>query len=230
LKIEIDPWEWTQIDIFKHGHTEPGTLRLFGRILRPGDVYYDVGAHVGFHALVARSFVGPTGKVIAVDPQPYNCARILCNSELNDFHNISVVIAVVGNASGQITLHNQDTRDKSRLSMKLESMNDRPQMFRVPMMRLADLMDESGDQSVRLLKVDVEGYEPEVICGAGSGLRKIENIILEILPDCMGRVEITSMLNRLIENGFRLCDIYGAAWEQGASLPENNLLATRVDG
>ena len=152
------------------------------------------------------------------------------NSDLNDFHNIYVVVAAVGNESGHITLRNQNFRDKARLSISLESMNDRPQAFRVPMMRLADLMDESGDQSVRLLKVDVEGYEPEVIRGAGSELRKIENLVLEILPDCMGKVEITSMLNRLTENGFTLCDIYGAAWEQGSSLPENNLLATRVDG
>ena len=64
LRIEIDPWEWAQIDILKNGHTEPETLRLFGKILRPGDVYYDVGAHIGFHALVARHFVGPMGQRI----------------------------------------------------------------------------------------------------------------------------------------------------------------------
>ena len=107
LRIEIDPWEWIPIEILKNGHTEPETLRLFGEILRAGDVYYDVGAHIGFHALVARHFVGPMGKVVALEPQPYNCARILRNAAINDFHNIFVVVGAVGDSAGSVVLHDQ---------------------------------------------------------------------------------------------------------------------------
>src|SRR5437870_1459108 len=73
LVMELDPLEWTQIDLLRDGCIEPRTIALYESILRPGDVYMDVGAHVGFHTLMARSVIGREGRVIAVEPQPYNC-------------------------------------------------------------------------------------------------------------------------------------------------------------
>lgn len=230
LEMELDPWEWTQIDILKNGHTEPETLKLFEEILRPGDVYYDVGAHVGFHALVARSLVGPGGKVVAIDPQPYNCEKILRNSEINEFSNVEVVIAAAGNRSAGVMLHEQGVRDKARLSIVLPSMNDRPLKFRVPMIRLDDLLDERGDRDVRLLKVDVEGYESMVLEGAGSRLDCVCNVILELLPECRETAETEMMLTRLVDAGFELRNIRGEPWTSESRLPENNLWAVRVGG
>ena len=228
LRIEIDPWEWAQIDILKNGHTEPETLRLFGEILRPGDVYYDVGAHIGFHALVARHFVGPMGKVVALEPQPYNCARILRNAAVNDFNNIVVVVGVVGDGSGSVLLYDQGIRDKARFSMALESMNDQSQQYQVPMSRLENLMEDRDDKNVRLLKIDVEGYESTVIDGVGLHLSRVENIILEILPECMTNEKTESMLNCLIEREYSLRNVRGAPWKQGTPLLENNLWAARA--
>src|SRR5206468_1566389 len=72
LRMELSPLEWTEITLMRDGIIEPKTTALFGTLLRPSDVYVDVGAHVGFHTLVARHHVGESGKVIAVEPQPYN--------------------------------------------------------------------------------------------------------------------------------------------------------------
>src|SRR6185369_17472199 len=68
LLMQLDPIEWTQCELLRDGIVEKSTIRLYEQILRPGDTYVDVGAHVGFHTLVARSLVGATGHVIAIDP------------------------------------------------------------------------------------------------------------------------------------------------------------------
>src|SRR5205085_7286263 len=60
LKMELDPIEWTQSDLMVRGSIEPLTSALYGKLLRHGDVYVDVGAHVGFHTLIARHFIGGT--------------------------------------------------------------------------------------------------------------------------------------------------------------------------
>src|ERR1700730_18322195 len=85
LRMELDPLEWTQSDLIKNGSLEPLTSALYGKLLRAGDTYVDVGAHIGFHTLVARHYVGQSGRLIAVEPQPYNCQKLLANWRANDF-------------------------------------------------------------------------------------------------------------------------------------------------
>jgi hypothetical protein len=89
LLMELDCAEWTQLQLLRGHWLEPQTLACYEKLLRPGDVFIDVGAHVGFHALVGRSVVGATGLVIAVEPQPYNSFKILRNFRANGFSNLN---------------------------------------------------------------------------------------------------------------------------------------------
>src|SRR5258705_12131660 len=77
--MDLDPIDWIQSDLLRDGGLEPLTSALYGRLLRGGDRYVDVGAHIGFHTLIARHLIGETGLVIAVEPQPYNCQKLLSN-------------------------------------------------------------------------------------------------------------------------------------------------------
>jgi 23S rRNA U2552 (ribose-2'-O)-methylase RlmE/FtsJ len=70
--MDLDGAEWGQLTILVAGSTEPATLKLFEKLLNPGDIVFDIGAHVGHHALVASRAIGPKGRVYAFDPQPYN--------------------------------------------------------------------------------------------------------------------------------------------------------------
>lgn len=112
----LDPLEWMQITLLSGQTTEPQTMRLFERLLKPGDVYLDVGAHVGFHTLV-----GAEGRVIAIEPQPYNCDRILRNWHLNGYENLFLYVAVAGrdhHSSGSTTRLPPTVRDCLSLSMR----------------------------------------------------------------------------------------------------------------
>ena len=64
IRMELDPEEWLQVDLRAMGRLEPRTTALFERILRPGDSYVDVGAHVGYHSLVAARLVGDGGRIM----------------------------------------------------------------------------------------------------------------------------------------------------------------------
>src|SRR5881394_3532043 len=69
LSMELNPLEWTEITLIRDGLIEPKTIALFDELLSVGDTYVDVGAHVGFHTLVARYRTGEAGTIIALEPQ-----------------------------------------------------------------------------------------------------------------------------------------------------------------
>jgi FkbM family methyltransferase len=228
IVLDLDPMEWTQSDILRDGGIEPLTTELYRKLLKRGDTYVDVGAHIGFHTLVARSYVGETGKVIAVEPQPYNCHKILTNWRANKFENLVLFIAAVGENNGHIPLHSQNPTDTARLSLSLEPVNDQPQVFHVPLMRLDNILEGQRIRHVRLLKIDVEGYELETLTGLGACSEMVENIILEVLETSNELSEKSEMLIETLRKlGYSLKSVDGKPWTQGRPLSENNLWATR---
>lgn len=226
IRMELDPEEWLQIDLRAVGHLEPRTTALFGRILRPGDSYVDVGAHVGYHSLVAARLIGEGGRIVSIDPQPYNCAKILTNAELNGMTNIVVVAAAVDEADGFTSLKNQTRQDRARLTLASPGVNDCALTFVVPKITLRWLLETYDLRPVNLLKIDVEGFELEVLKSAGDTIRVIENIVFEILPG--EDAEKTRTIERTLRDfGFQMFDVDGAAWRPGQACVENNVWARR---
>src|SRR5437660_8903455 len=127
LRMELDPAEWTQMQLLKRNWLEPRTLALYQKLLRPGDIFVDVGAHVGFHSLVARHLVGPSGLVIAIEPQPYNAQKILANWRANDFANLKLIIAAAGERDGWVELQDQPITDRALLTLRGNGAKDQAQ-------------------------------------------------------------------------------------------------------
>src|SRR2546428_9306490 len=134
--MELDPIEWTQSDLLRDGSIESLTSALYRKLLHQGDTYVDIGAHIGYHTLLARRCIGAEGQVIAVEPQPYNCQKVLANWRANGFENLALYVAAIGEEDSTIRLHQQVATDTTRLSMCLESVNDEARVFYVPLRRL----------------------------------------------------------------------------------------------
>src|SRR5258708_18307678 len=154
FKMQLDPMEWIQTDILSKGEFEPKTSALFHKLLKAGDTYVDVGAHVGYHSLLARQLIGPDGHVLAVEPQPYNANKILVNSAINGFSNILVVVGAVGEVDGIARLHDQAATDKSRLTLEDHWVNDGIAIFEVPVWSLDTLAMRFQITPGRPLQID----------------------------------------------------------------------------
>ena len=227
LRFQLDPLEWLQIEMLSGIPSEPATMALFDRLLKPGDTVIDVGCHVGFHALYAARRVGPAGLVIAVDPQPYNCERVMTNAEANKLAKVMVICAAAGSKPGFALLRQQSATDKARLTLAGVGVNDTGLTFEVPVVTLDEVVGRRGLERVELLKIDVEGYEAEVLAGAHQTLARTNNIVLEILPDHeVGQT--ASILDVLKSAGFSFRAVSGSTWKLGERLAENNLWASRA--
>ena len=232
LRLHLDPMEWTQLELMHDPHgQEPLTLQLYGRILHEGDTCVDVGTHIGFHTLVARHYLGASGLVLAVEPQPYHGDKILANWRANGFENIVVQVAAAGAESGFVSLPHQSTADRARLSLADSDGKTAPSLrFRVPVLPLASVFAQNGVTGpIRLLKIDVEGFEAAVLDGLGAASSQVENVILELLkaPDLRTGDSLPA-LERLSTLEFtRWRTVEGNPWQPGQPLPENNLWASR---
>jgi FkbM family methyltransferase len=80
--------------------SEAPVQEALGRHLRPGGVFYDVGANVGFFSLIAARLVGPTGRVHAFEPVAENAAAVRENARLSGLANVVLHEVAVGRGAG----------------------------------------------------------------------------------------------------------------------------------
>jgi FkbM family methyltransferase len=97
------------------GTSEPEEQSFLANHLSPGDVFYDLGANVGFYSTIAAHLVGPTGRVYAFEPHPTSAKSAARNAALNDFTNVTVVPAAVSNINGRTKLALSEISAKHKL-------------------------------------------------------------------------------------------------------------------
>ena len=231
LLMRIHPTEWAQFELMRGHILEKKTLALYDQLLKPGDIYVDIGAHLGFHSLVARHYVGEGGRILAVEPQPYNCDSILENARLNGFGNITVQVGAIGSEAGVVSLALQPAHDRSVLSL-LDAVTAEKAgatvSFRVPVMPLKAVLEQNGIGRVKLLKIDVEGYESAVLEGMTEIAGSIDNLIIEILPPSLARSDSRQVFERLTQMGFTVWrTVEGVTVQTNETMPDNNLWACR---
>jgi len=229
FEMELETSECGQAQLAKNRTIEPLTAKLFQRLLASDDVYVDIGANVGFHTLLARSRIGSSGQVIAVEPLPYNGDRLLRNWLVNGWSNLSLYVAACGREDGLCRLPNQSLFDTTRLS-RVEDLRGagQPQEYVVSALRLEAILNREAVKKIKLLKIDVEGYELEVLEGLGNAFPLVENLIVEILSaDEKHRATQKAIVTLLRTNGYELRDVLGNPWDLGNPLCENNLWAAK---
>lgn len=157
---------------------EPEVWRLVMAALRPGDQVADVGAHIGLYSMAMARRVGPAGQATAFEPDPGNYQHVLRHSRLNGLGSqLCVVNAAVGKQDGTISF----SGDKDIQNQIVPAGT--PGARQVPVVRLDT---HFAGRRLDLLKVDVEGFEEEVLAGAegllGDPARAPRNIFIEVHP------------------------------------------------
>jgi len=147
--------------VYRLGEYEPLVTRTVRQLLRPGDVAVDVGANHGWYSLVLAQCVGREGQVHAVEPLPPLAAALRRNLALNPSLLVYLHEVAVGAEDGTLDLHVFPDLPHGHTSAATLG-HERFETVAVPRRRLDGLIPAAP----ALVKVDVEGYEPEVLAGA----------------------------------------------------------------
>lgn len=148
--------------------------RFLRSYLRPGDLVVDVGANVGFISLAAASLVGPSGKVFSIEAHPRTFQYLKANANLNGFSNLTLLNYALGNKIGTVTISNKKMDDMNRVDDKGGTS--------VPLTTLDEVLSVTQGR-IRLLKIDVEGYEKFVFEGAFQSLSRTDCIYFEVCEE-----------------------------------------------
>jgi FkbM family methyltransferase len=164
-------------------------FRAMQRLIRPGDIVFDVGAHIGEMSVLAARLCGPAGKVYAFEPVPDSCERIRENVALNAVQNIDVQPVAIGERTGTVGMNVFPAAYSgwNSLGQPVYAGSEGAPIattasVEVPCTTLDEFCAAQEIARINFLKVDVEGYECEVFRGAARMLReqRIETICFEI--------------------------------------------------
>jgi len=153
----------TMLDLY-----EAEKAQLLRQVLRPGMTFVDVGANLGQFSLLAAKLVGPSGRVISVEPAPANAQLLSRSAQANGYHHLTVVPCALGAESGRATLHLADACGMHSLCDDAPGRDHGA--VEVEVLTLDDLARRYDLQSVDALKIDVEGFEMAVLRGARTTL------------------------------------------------------------
>jgi len=159
------------------GRWEPNVTAALPGVLTPGDVFLDIGAHIGYFTVLAARLVGPTGHVYAFEPSPATFRRLQKNIELNDFSNVTAYEVAVGDSSRRGTLYEGPRQNTGLATLHpvFGAKREGAPEVTVEVRPVAALVPEEELVRVRALKIDVEWQELEV-------LRSLEPLLELNLP------------------------------------------------
>jgi FkbM family methyltransferase len=181
---------------------EAGIIRA---LLRPGDIFLDVGANHGSYALLAARAVGPTGAVFAFEPQPRLADLLRRSFEANGFAHASVEQVACAIRAGTSRFFVPSSNSGAGGMYRMLSAAGRSTSFDVPTVSLdAHLADRLPAGRV-VMKIDVEGAELVALRGARRLLaERRPPLILEVSPQTAtaGGHRISDVVDLLVSVGY----------------------------
>ena len=175
-------------------------------VARPGDVVVDVGANVGLYGVLAARAVGPAGRVLCFEPNPETAAHLRRHVQMNGVGNVTVVEKGVGAGPATLRLAASGWGDSGKFSL-LPPKTAPAVTYDVAVVALDAELAEREVDHVDVVKVDVEGFEMEVMAGAwGTIERDRPVLVLELAPGRYG-AEAARATERLVGLGYRFAYI-----------------------
>lgn len=199
------------------GNPETHEAALLEKVLRPGMTVVDVGANHGLFTIEALEFIRPGGRVHAFEPAPATRELFETNLKANGMEaDVRTFSAAVGAAPGEARLRIHDewsglntlaARDITWLGRELKA--DR--IVSVPIVTLDAHAAEQGLDRIDFLKIDVEGFELDVLKGARGLLDagRVGFVMLEVgdVTCANAGVEPAAILSELGRSGYTLRSI-----------------------
>jgi FkbM family methyltransferase len=182
-------------DLLLDGIREPIATGHILNVLRPDDVVLEVGANIGYYALIEARICK---KVYAVEPHPDNLSRLRKNVALNGFSNIEVQQAAFGATDGTIPLYCSDLSNWHSCREAPKSVSDYIDVKCMTIDRFVEC-----NESPTFIKMDVEGYELQVLRGARNTLKGLRHLFLELHGTILPKREIVEILDLIASAGLK---------------------------
>ena len=183
------------------------------RFVSPGMIVVDAGANAGYYTLAFSRWVGPEGRVFALEPFAENARNLLRHVSLNRLENITLVQAALSSRPGLGGFEIAQSNSMGSLTASGK--------YLVPVMSVDDLVAHHGVPVPDVIKMDVEGGESAALEGAKNVLAARKTVIALSLH---GPIQKAECLDLLRAAHYRIHRIDGSVVE-GNDDPEDEIFA-----
>ncbi len=170
------------------GTFQSDIINILLKYLKKGDIFFDVGANIGYITTVAAGIVGKKGKVYSFEPIPLYFKRLQNVAILNKEYNINNYNFALGDTIGvaEINLPKEKNIGHNSMVPGMIKKQEIKETIKINMRRLDNFILNENIEKIALIKIDVEGFEFPVLRGLTTFFEhSIENlppIIVEITP------------------------------------------------
>jgi len=200
---------------------EPFSTKILSNNLQEGMVCLDVGGNLGYYATLESKKIGKSGRVIVLEPSPLNFKYLTKNLSLQNQSNYELFNYACGNREGEVQFLISKHSNTSRVLKDHEKPSADMNLIKVPVIKLDDFMEKKGIKKLDILRMDVEGYEVEILEGAKDLIRNFQpNIQIEVHLQRLGPKNTKKVLEMFQNAGYK--NIYFIARELDFAFVGNN--------
>lgn len=197
-------WEW-KLEMLLNKY-EKETAGLFKKIIKPGMIVVDIGAHIGYYTRLFSKLVGKKGHVYAFEADSDNFS--LLSKNLKYYKNVSLINKAISDKDGYISFY------KIKNSTGCHSMIQ-PHMLStkitVPSIRLDSFLGKNEINKVHVIKIDIEGGEPYAFRGMLKLFAESKGlyVVSEFSPQSLlsANIQPEEFLKQILEYGFTIYKI-----------------------
>ncbi len=207
--------------LIKYRKREMDHKFLLDKTLKPGSVVLDIGANIGYYALMELNLIGPEGKLIAVEPSPWNVDLLNMNLDLNQKRsNVRVVLGAISSSRGKDTFHLASSSNLNTFqNYGSVAQHLTGETIEVDTYRVAEVLtEEELKRGIDLIRMDVEGHEVDVIDGLlneiGDGTLSPSIIFETHISRYNEENNMSASLKALFDYGYR-AKYMASSWEPG---------------
>jgi len=209
------------VKLYQYGFFEEGLTRAIIEHLQPGEVFIDIGAHVGYYTMLASLLVGARGQVVAFEPTPRTRREL--SSNVADLANVSIVPMAAWSAPSRLTLRDFGWRSSSFNSVLAPRMAKALpyESIEVEAIAVDDWLIPRG-MVPHFIKIDAESAEHRVLQGLVRTIKHHHPILSVEIGDynLPGVPTSAELIRSLLELGYN-------AWQYRDGRLEPHLLANR---
>lgn len=178
---------------YTYGITDDVLLEVNGKPV------IDIGANVGEFSIFLRKYAGHRGEIIAFEPDPYDFLTLKKNAEIYDFIPLNNAISSV---TGNVEFISNNENADSRLGFLDPEGNKR---ISVQSFKLGDILKKLAITEVGLIKIEAEGFEPEVLQGLELSSCSVSYIAIDCGPERPPNNSCTLVecVNHLCKHGYK---------------------------
>jgi len=182
-------------ELLLYGTHEPLSTKALKNELKEGMTCLDIGANIGYYATIESKIVGKSGRVIAIEPSPITFSYLKRNMELQKISNYEVHNFAMGDMEGEVNFLSHHKSNLSMVFQKGQSIPPGCELTTVHAITVDKFVEEKKLKNLDLIRMDVEGYEFEILNSAKKTITKYEPMIqLELHKFILGSKKLKKIL------------------------------------